>query len=72
VRTTQTTDVPALEGLLNTEKVAAIFDVPVSTVERWRGTGYGPPSIRVGKHTRYRAEDVRAWLEEQRGEAARP
>jgi len=39
--------------------------VPVSTLYQWRYKGIGPKSRRVGRHLRYRPEDVRAWVEEQ-------
>ncbi|MFJ3312928.1 helix-turn-helix transcriptional regulator [Micrococcus endophyticus] len=45
--------------------VAAFAGVPVKTVYTWRTTGTGPRGFRVGKHVRYRAEDVEAWVAEQ-------
>jgi excisionase family DNA binding protein len=54
-----------VEKLLTTTRVAELLGVPTSTVARWRHTDYGPPSIRVGKHRRYRAADVYQWIAEQ-------
>ena len=38
---------------------------PVPTLYQWRHKGIGPKSRRVGRHLRYKPEDVLAWLEEQ-------
>jgi Helix-turn-helix domain len=35
--------------------------VPVSTVYGWNYSGEGPPYFRVGRHVRYRLEDVEWW-----------
>jgi excisionase family DNA binding protein len=64
------TDIPhqdlELPSLLSVRQLAAYLDVPVSTVYLWRTQGRGPRGFRVGKQVRYRAEDVLAWIEEQR------
>lgn len=51
-----------LEPLLTPEDLAAYLGVPKATVYKWRYEGTGPPACRVGKHLRYRAADVEAWL----------
>jgi excisionase family DNA binding protein len=51
--------------LLSTEEVARILVVPVNTLYCWRYKGTGPKAYRVGKHLRYRLEDVLAWLDDQ-------
>jgi excisionase family DNA binding protein len=51
--------------LLSTEEVARILVVPVSTLYCWRYKGTGPSAYRVGKHLRYRLEDVLDWLTAQ-------
>jgi excisionase family DNA binding protein len=51
-------------------EVADILKVPLTTLYQWRYKGIGPPSIRVGRHIRYRWADVEAWLEEQRAKEA--
>jgi excisionase family DNA binding protein len=43
-------------------EVAAYLQVPVKTVYAWRYEGKGPRAHRVGRHLRYRWEDVEAWL----------
>lgn len=56
--------------LLTAQQVADALGVPVSTIYRWRSAGSGPVGIRVGKHLRYSAADVRAWLDELRASPA--
>jgi excisionase family DNA binding protein len=46
-------------------EVAQYLGVPVKTLYYWRCQGLGPRGARLGKHLRYRAEDVRAWVEMQ-------
>ena len=48
--------------LLSTEEVARILVVPVTTLYTWRYKGTGPKAFKVGKHLRYRLEDVLNWL----------
>ena len=63
------------ERLFSPEEVAGYLGVPVKTLFQWRYKGVGPRALRVGRHLRYRAEDVEAWLErfgdpDRRGEVA--
>jgi excisionase family DNA binding protein len=43
--------------------VAAYLRVPEATLARWAYERKGPRFFRVGRHTRYRLEDVVSWLE---------
>ena len=53
----------SLEGALATvDEVAAFLRVPTKTLYRWRYAGHGPPAYRVGRHLRFRWEDVETWL----------
>lgn len=52
-----------LEPLLSPAELAAHLDVPVSTLYAWRYHGDGPPGLRVGRHIRYRLQDVEEWLQ---------
>lgn len=54
------------EPLLTAAQVAAWLNVPVGTIYAWRYRGDGPPGIKVGRHVRFRREDVDAWLTEKR------
>ncbi|WP_028849830.1 helix-turn-helix domain-containing protein [Thermocrispum municipale] len=51
--------------LLSVEDLSDILGIPVNTLYQWRTKGYGPPGVRIGKHLRYRPDDVNAWLNEQ-------
>ena len=46
------------DGYLTTAEVAARFRRPEATVRWWRYIGYGPESIKVGKHALYPIEAV--------------
>ena len=56
--------------LLTVRDVAEILCVPVSTVHHWAVRGEGPPSFKVGRHRRFDAATVAAWIEECRQVAA--
>jgi excisionase family DNA binding protein len=47
--------------------VSDYLGVPVNTLYQWRTKGYGPTGRRIGKHVRYRPEDVDTWVTEQDG-----
>jgi len=51
------------DTMLTTDEVAAMLRVQPRTLEDWRGDGYGPPFIYIGRHVRYRLRDVSAWIE---------
>jgi len=53
----------ALAELLNEHDVARITGLSVASVRRWRLLKQGPKFIKISASVRYRAEDVRAWLE---------
>jgi excisionase family DNA binding protein len=50
--------------LWTVQDVSDYLRVPVQTLYAWRVQGYGPPARRMGKHLRYRPEDVTAWLDQ--------
>lgn len=60
------------ERLLTAQQVADTLGVSVKTLYAWRHDGgSGPPgrapvAFRLGKHLRFRREDVEAWLSEHR------
>jgi excisionase family DNA binding protein len=56
---------PFLEPLLTVEQVAELTGRSVSTLEKDRLHGSGPPYVKMGRLVRYRPDDVRAWLAER-------
>jgi len=56
-------DRSSVESLLNEHDVARITALSVASVRRWRLLGIGPKYIKIGAAVRYRAEDLRTWLE---------
>ncbi|MFG3069894.1 helix-turn-helix transcriptional regulator [[Kitasatospora] papulosa] len=48
-----------------------MFELPsVETVYQWRRKRTGPRGFRVGRHLRFDPDDVRAWVDSRRSEAA--
>jgi excisionase family DNA binding protein len=67
---TRKTPKPAAEPgtalrLLSPDELASYLGVPRATVYRWRSRREGPCGIRVGRHVRYRLEEVERWLDER-------
>lgn len=50
------------QGLWDIDDVADYLGVTKQTIYSWRTTGYGPAGFRVGKHLRWRAATVIAWI----------
>jgi len=46
------------DRLLGPDEVAAFLGVPLRTIYRWRSQREGPRGYRVGRHVRYRLDDV--------------
>ena len=42
-----------------------MLGLPIATLANWRCSGKGPPFLRVGRHVRYRSQDVEAWIDDQ-------
>ncbi|MGC8920171.1 helix-turn-helix domain-containing protein [Streptomyces sp. PG2] len=56
---------------LTPDDLVEMFDLPsVETVYQWRRKRTGPRGFRVGRHLRFDPEDVRAWVDAQRGGVA--
>ncbi len=51
--------------LMTTQEVADKIQIPTPTLRKWRSQGRGPKGFRVGRHVRYRLEDVETWLDAQ-------
>lgn len=54
-------------ALATAEEVSEYLGVPVDTLYAWRYRGVGPRSAKVGRHVRYRWEDVERYVDEQSG-----
>jgi excisionase family DNA binding protein len=52
--------------LLRPDEIAAFLGIPLGTIYRLRSRGDGPVGIRVGRHLRYRVQDVVRWLDDHR------
>ncbi|HAN23500.1 MAG: hypothetical protein CMH36_12000 [Microbacterium sp.] len=51
------------QKLLTEAELAEELQVPTRTIRYWRESGTGPTPLKMGKHTRYRASDIDAWLD---------
>lgn len=60
----------ALADLMTPVDVSQYLGVPLGTLANWRYLGRGPAFLRVGRHVRYRAVDVTAWVEGQLNDRA--
>ena len=58
------------DRLLSTADLAEYLGVPEKTLQSWRWRGSGPPYRHVGRHVRYRPQDVREWVESLPGGCA--
>ena len=60
---TGTTQATARRQLLSIKGFADYAGVSANTVYQWRSKGYGPVSVRIGRHVRYDIDDIHAWLD---------
>ncbi len=51
--------------LLTISETAAYLKVPVETLRKWRAQSRGPKAVKLGRHLRYRQEDIDQWVKEQ-------
>jgi excisionase family DNA binding protein len=56
--------------LLTMTEAADLLRAPVATLRYWRHLGTGPRSFRLGRRVLYRRDDLHAWIDHQRAEAA--
>ncbi|WFE46278.1 helix-turn-helix domain-containing protein [Verrucosispora sp. WMMD1129] len=57
-------------SLAGPPEVATYLNVPEKTLTQWRYLKTGPRWSKVGRHIRYRWEDVEKWLDEKSSKAA--
>ncbi len=53
--------------LLTITEAAELLRAPVATLRYGRHLGTGPRSFRLGRRVLYRSDDLRSWIEAQRG-----
>jgi predicted DNA-binding transcriptional regulator AlpA len=53
------------DHLLDPKAVGEWLGVPISTLYSWKYRGLGPAALRIGKHLRYRRDDVLKWIDRQ-------
>lgn len=58
------------EPLWTSEQTAEYLGIPRRTLDQWSHRGTGPRSYRVGKHRRYRPDEVESWLDGRASNAA--
>ena len=56
-------DKPINPEYLTANQVAQMTGFSQKALEAYRSQRVGPPFLKVGKNVRYRAADVRAWIE---------
>jgi excisionase family DNA binding protein len=56
-----------MSELLTIKEAGAYLKVSVETLRKWRAQGRGPKAVKLGRHLRYRPEDIDQWIKEQEG-----
>ena len=54
------------EEIVREEPAADIVDLSVSTLQKMRVRGDGPPFLKIGRSVRYRVSDLQAWAASKR------
>ena len=54
------------------DQLADEFQVPLSTVYQWNHKGTGPRPHKIGRHVRYRRDEVSRWAEAQAAAGGAP
>lgn len=54
-----------MSKLWSLKELADYLGIPVQTIYQWRTKKYGPPGKRIGKHVKFRPEDVYEWVANQ-------
>lgn len=53
---------------LSPEQFADLIGVPLRTVYHWMAEGSAPPSVKLGRHRRFRRGDIEAWIDERQSD----
>ena len=51
-----------METLITSQGLAETFGIPLRTLDQWAYQGKGPKFVKVGRHRRYRPEDIDQWV----------
>ena len=54
------------ERLLSPAEVQNIYNIPATTLEKWRSLKIGPQYHKLGKHIRYKPVDVDQWIDSKK------
>jgi excisionase family DNA binding protein len=65
----QATDALLSKPVWTVEDVASFLSLPVKTIYKQRADGDFCPGHRLGRHLRFKRDDVLRWLETKRDEA---
>jgi excisionase family DNA binding protein len=58
--------------LMTPADLSEYLGVPLGTLANWRYQHRGPAFVRLGRHVRYRADDVYEWILAQLNDVTRP
>jgi excisionase family DNA binding protein len=61
-----------LDEMLTPDDVANMLKIPKSTLYSWRYHRTGPKAVLVGRHLRYRRQDLAEYLDDLRRDQAEP
>lgn len=54
------------EILLSPVEVQEVYNIPVTTLEKWRSLKIGPIYHKLGKHIRYKPKNIDQWIESKK------
>ena len=60
----QPTSTVTLPRLMTQRELAAYLSKSTAWCERARWAGEGPKFVKLGRHVRYKADDIYSWIEE--------
>ena len=60
-----------MSGLLVASEVAALLRVDPSTLYGWRASGTGPRSFRLNGRVVWDADELAAWIEQQKNDTSK-